>query len=168
MWYRPLVLNIYWHGPNHKTGVNAYWFHIYQYTDLPDPQPWFCLSSAKYTDYKTGWPPEPIGHKSWKASRGSNQNPLSRPPPGLASQKQPSPSPWSGGAPRLSGRGWGSGSSTTGTHRMHFSYYFHSKLVPVSHSFTVLVELFSWLNYTQERKPLDLIVEIQHKALWNL
>ncbi|XP_026206583.1 trinucleotide repeat-containing gene 6B protein isoform X2 [Anabas testudineus] len=72
-------------------------------------------NSAKYTDYKTSWPPEPIGHKSlWKGSRGSSQSQLSRPPPGLASQKQPSPSPWSGGAPRLAGRGWGSGSGTTG------------------------------------------------------
>ncbi|KAG8009015.1 Trinucleotide repeat-containing gene 6B protein, partial [Nibea albiflora] len=72
-------------------------------------------NSAKYTDYKTSWPPEPIGHKSWKANRGSSQAQLSRPPPGLASQKQPSPSPWSGGAPRLAGRGWGGGSSTTGS-----------------------------------------------------
>ncbi|KAM3859732.1 trinucleotide repeat-containing gene 6B protein [Diretmus argenteus] len=76
-------------------------------------------NSAKYTDYKsTSWPPEPIGHnKSWKASRGSSQAQLqSRPPPGLASQKQPSPSPWSGGgAPRLAARGWGSSSGTTGS-----------------------------------------------------
>ncbi|XP_074518731.1 trinucleotide repeat-containing gene 6B protein isoform X2 [Halichoeres trimaculatus] len=72
-------------------------------------------NSAKYTDYKTSWPPEPIGHKSWKASRGSSQTQLSRPPPGLASQKQPSPSPWSGGAPRLAGRSWAGGSSTTGS-----------------------------------------------------
>ncbi|XP_040922746.1 trinucleotide repeat-containing gene 6B protein isoform X2 [Toxotes jaculatrix] len=72
-------------------------------------------NSAKYTDYKTSWPPEPIGHKSWKANRGSSQIQLSRPPPGLASQKQSSPSPWSGGAPRLAGRGWGGGSSTTGS-----------------------------------------------------
>lgn len=76
-------------------------------TDLPPP-------SAKYADLKTSWPPEPTGHKSWKASRGSSQNQLSRPPPGLGSQKQPSPSPWSGGGPRFAGRGWGSGSSTTG------------------------------------------------------
>ncbi|KAM9837562.1 trinucleotide repeat-containing gene 6B protein [Aulostomus maculatus] len=72
-------------------------------------------NSAKYTDYKTGWPPEPIGHKSWKATRGSSQTQLSRPPPGLISQRQPSPSPWSGGVPRLAGRGWGSGSCTTGS-----------------------------------------------------
>ncbi|KAM6897694.1 trinucleotide repeat-containing gene 6B protein [Xenentodon cancila] len=72
-------------------------------------------NSAKYTDYKTSWPPEPIGHKSWKASRGNSQNQLSRPPPGIPSQKQPSPSPWSGGAPRLASRGWGSSSSTTGS-----------------------------------------------------
>uniref|UniRef100_UPI003AAB16C5 trinucleotide repeat-containing gene 6B protein isoform X1 n=1 Tax=Centroberyx gerrardi TaxID=166262 RepID=UPI003AAB16C5 len=73
-------------------------------------------NSAKYTDYKTSWPPEPIGHnKSWKASRGSSQTHLPRPPPGLPSQKQPSPSPWSGGAPRLAARGWGGGSSSTGS-----------------------------------------------------
>ncbi|KAM4525936.1 trinucleotide repeat-containing gene 6B protein isoform 1-T2 [Fundulus diaphanus] len=72
-------------------------------------------NSAKYTDYKASWPPEPFGHKSWKASRGSSQAQLSRPPPGLASQKQPSASPWSGGAPRLAGRGWGSGSGSTGS-----------------------------------------------------
>ncbi|MED6267387.1 hypothetical protein CHARACLAT_011664 [Characodon lateralis] len=72
-------------------------------------------NSAKYTDYKTSWPPEPIGHKSWKASRGSSQAQLSRPPPGLASQKQPSPSPWSAGAPRLPGRGWASSSRNTGS-----------------------------------------------------
>ncbi|TNN04118.1 hypothetical protein fugu_001147 [Takifugu bimaculatus] len=70
-------------------------------------------NSAKYADLKTSWPPEPTGHKSWKASRGSSQNQLSRPPPGLGNQKQPSPSPWSGGGPRFAGRGWGSGSSTT-------------------------------------------------------
>ncbi|KAM9716734.1 trinucleotide repeat-containing gene 6B protein isoform 2-T2 [Menidia menidia] len=72
-------------------------------------------NSAKYTDYKTSWPPEPIGHKSWKPSPGSSQAQLSRPPPGLISQKRPSPSPWSGGAPRFAGRGWGSSSSTSGS-----------------------------------------------------
>ncbi|XP_030610384.1 trinucleotide repeat-containing gene 6B protein isoform X2 [Archocentrus centrarchus] len=72
-------------------------------------------NSAKYTEYKTSWPPEPIGPKSWKASRGSSQTQLSRPPPGLAGQKQPSPSPWSGGAPRLAGRSWSSGSNSTGS-----------------------------------------------------
>uniref|UniRef100_A0A7N8Y988 TNRC6 PABC binding domain-containing protein n=1 Tax=Mastacembelus armatus TaxID=205130 RepID=A0A7N8Y988_9TELE len=92
-------------------------------TLLPSPGAWpysasdsplNAHNSAKYTDYKTSWPPEPIGHKSsWKASRASGQTQLSRPPPGLASQKQPSSSPWSGGAPRLAGRGWGTGSSST-------------------------------------------------------
>ncbi|XP_007540217.1 trinucleotide repeat-containing gene 6B protein isoform X1 [Poecilia formosa] len=72
-------------------------------------------NSAKYTDYKTSWPPEPIGHKSWKASRSSIQAQLARPPPGLAGQKPPSSSPWSGGAPRLAGRGWGSGATNTGS-----------------------------------------------------
>ncbi|XP_028263357.1 trinucleotide repeat-containing gene 6B protein isoform X2 [Parambassis ranga] len=93
-------------------------------TLLPSPGAWpysasdsplNAHNSAKYTEYKTSWPPEPIGHKSWKASRGNSQTQLSRPPPGLPTQKQPSPSPWSGGAPRLAGRGWSSGSSTTGS-----------------------------------------------------
>ncbi|XP_055085441.1 trinucleotide repeat-containing gene 6B protein isoform X2 [Periophthalmus magnuspinnatus] len=94
-------------------------------TLLPSPGAWpFSASdsplsnahnSAKYTDFKTSWPPEPIGHKSWKANRGGSQSQLSRPPPGLASQKQSSPTPWSGGAPRLAGRAWGSGSGTAGT-----------------------------------------------------
>uniref|UniRef100_A0A8C5GEQ3 TNRC6 PABC binding domain-containing protein n=1 Tax=Gouania willdenowi TaxID=441366 RepID=A0A8C5GEQ3_GOUWI len=71
-------------------------------------------NSAKYLEYqKTSWPPEPIGHKSWKANRGNNQTQMSRPPPGLPGQKQPSPSSWSGAPPRLAGRGWGSGSSTS-------------------------------------------------------
>lgn len=83
---------------------------------------------AKYADYKTSWPPEPIGHKSWKANRGSSQSQLSRPPPGLPSQKQPSPSPWSGGGPRLAGRGWGSGSSTSGNPYIH--PYIHSCRFP--------------------------------------
>uniref|UniRef100_A0A669DE20 Trinucleotide repeat containing adaptor 6B n=2 Tax=Oreochromis niloticus TaxID=8128 RepID=A0A669DE20_ORENI len=93
-------------------------------TLLPSPGAWpysasdsplNAHNSAKYTEYKTSWPPEPIGPKSWKASRGSSQTQLSRPPPGLASQKQPSPSPWSGGAPRLAGRSWSSGSNSTGS-----------------------------------------------------
>ncbi|XP_061764923.1 trinucleotide repeat-containing gene 6B protein isoform X1 [Nerophis ophidion] len=93
-------------------------------TLLPSPGAWpysasdplnNAHNSAKYTDYKIGWPPEPIGHKSWKASRGSSQSQLSRFPPGLASQKQLSPTPWSGNAPRLASRGWGSGSGITGS-----------------------------------------------------
>uniref|UniRef100_A0A3Q2Z981 Trinucleotide repeat-containing gene 6B protein-like n=1 Tax=Hippocampus comes TaxID=109280 RepID=A0A3Q2Z981_HIPCM len=93
-------------------------------TLLPSPGAWpysasdplnNAHNSAKYTDYKTGWPPEPIGHKSWKANRGSSQAQLSRPPPGLASQKQILPTPWSGGGPRLAGRGWSSGSGTSGS-----------------------------------------------------
>ncbi|KAM9462009.1 trinucleotide repeat-containing gene 6B protein isoform 4-T4 [Clarias gariepinus] len=62
-------------------------------------------NSAKYTEYKPSWPPEPIGHnKPWKTNRNPSQ--LPRPPPGLTNQKQSSVSPWAGGAPRL-GRGWG-------------------------------------------------------------
>lgn len=63
--------------------------------------------SAKYSEYKPSWPPEPIGHnKPWKTSRVSSQ--LPRPPPGLTSQKQASTSLWGSGAPRLT-RGWGEG-----------------------------------------------------------
>lgn len=108
---------------NLNTDIDTYWFRIYQYMTPPDPHPLICPSTAKYTDYKTSWPPEPIGHKSWKASRGSSQSQLSRPPPGLASQKQPSPSPWSGGVPRSAGRGWGGGSSTTGNTPTHLSCF---------------------------------------------
>ncbi|XP_055031103.2 trinucleotide repeat-containing gene 6B protein [Misgurnus anguillicaudatus] len=84
-------------------------------TLLPSPGAWPYSASesplnnahnpAKYTDYKPSWPPEPIGHnKPWKTNRNSSH--LPRPPPGLTHQKQPSASPWTGGAPRL-GRGWG-------------------------------------------------------------
>ncbi|GLD48695.1 trinucleotide repeat-containing gene 6B protein-like isoform X1 [Lates japonicus] len=69
------------------------------------------MATTQHIDYKTSWASEPIDTSP--ESRGSSQSQLSRPPPGLASQKQPSPSPWSGGAPRLAGRGWGGGSSTT-------------------------------------------------------
>lgn len=63
------------------------------------------VPTAKYAEYKPSWPPEPIGHnKPWKTNRNTSQ--LPRPPPGLTSQKQPSVSPWAGGAPRL-GRSWG-------------------------------------------------------------
>lgn len=86
--------------------VKTFIFDVLTYICPPPP--------AKYTDYKTSWPPEPIGHKSWKASRSSSQSQMSRPPPGLVGQKQPSSSPWSGGAPRLAGRGWGSGAVTAG------------------------------------------------------
>lgn len=111
---------------DYNAGIVMY---VYRYKTPPDPHSLFRYPTAKYTDYKTSWPPEPIGHKSWKASRGSSQSQLSRPPPGLASQKQPSPSPWSGGAPRLAGRGWGGGSSTTGNIPTHFSCCFGSNVV---------------------------------------
>uniref|UniRef100_A0A8K9XQG7 TNRC6 PABC binding domain-containing protein n=1 Tax=Oncorhynchus mykiss TaxID=8022 RepID=A0A8K9XQG7_ONCMY len=61
-------------------------------------------NSAKYTEYKTSWPPEPIGHnKMWKTNRNQQSQQLPRPPPGLTNQKQASPSrgPWQA-------RGWGS------------------------------------------------------------
>ncbi|KTF72609.1 hypothetical protein cypCar_00049437 [Cyprinus carpio] len=84
-------------------------------TLLPSPGAWPYSASesplnnahnpAKYTDYKPSWPLEPIGHnKPWKTNRNSSH--LPRPPPGLAHQKQPSVSPWTGGGPRFS-RGWG-------------------------------------------------------------
>ncbi|XP_018594169.2 trinucleotide repeat-containing gene 6B protein-like isoform X2 [Scleropages formosus] len=70
-------------------------------------------SSAKYTDYKPSWPPDPIGHnKLWKSGRNSSQVP--RPPPGLTNQKPQSP--WSGGGPRLA-RGWG---GTGGSQEMRY------------------------------------------------
>uniref|UniRef100_A0A3B1JGT4 Trinucleotide repeat containing adaptor 6Bb.1 n=1 Tax=Astyanax mexicanus TaxID=7994 RepID=A0A3B1JGT4_ASTMX len=92
----------------------------------PDPDPYMTSSSmlaspalsdtdhqllqdntAKFTDYKSSWPPEPIGHsKSWRTNRNSSH--LPRPPPGLTNQKQPSSSPWSGTGPRMP-RGWGPG-----------------------------------------------------------
>lgn len=153
---------------HYNTGFVTYWCYVYQYTTPPDPDSLFCNPAAKYTDYKTSWPPEPIGHKSWKANRGSSQNQLSRPPPGLASQKQPSPSPWSGGAPRLAGRGWGGGSSTTGNALTHFSCCVGYKVVQFLHPGTVLVELFSWFKCTQEIKRLAPIAETQHSALLNL
>lgn len=68
-----------------------------------------CHVIAKYSEYKSSWPPEPIGHsKSWKTNRNSSQP--SRPPPGLTNQKQSLASPWPTGGPRLA-RGWGAGSS---------------------------------------------------------
>lgn len=71
------------------------------YSHLPVSSP------GKYSEYKTSWPPEPIGqNKLWKTNRNSSQ--LPRPPPGLTNQKQASPSPWSSGGPRL-GRNWGGG-----------------------------------------------------------
>ncbi|XP_063045768.1 trinucleotide repeat-containing gene 6B protein-like [Engraulis encrasicolus] len=67
-------------------------------------------SSAKYSEYKSSWPLEPIGHsKSWKTNRNSSQP--SRPPPGLTNQKQGMASPWPTGGPRLARGGWGGGSS---------------------------------------------------------
>lgn len=115
------------------------WKQSHSTADLDFSHPLIDLcapSAAKYADYKTSWPPEPIGHKSWKANRGSSQNQLSRPPPGLASQKQPSPSPWSGGGPRLAGRGWGSGSSTSGNPFIPFPHHvvFFTMLVPQFYS----------------------------------
>ncbi|KAG5853953.1 hypothetical protein ANANG_G00032290 [Anguilla anguilla] len=61
-------------------------------------------TSAKYTEYKPSWPPDPIGHnKPWKANRNSSQMP--RPPPGLTHQKQP-PLLLGGGRPAI-GQGLG-------------------------------------------------------------
>ncbi|XP_014063752.2 trinucleotide repeat-containing gene 6B protein isoform X5 [Salmo salar] len=68
-------------------------------------------NSAKYTEYKTSWPPEPIGHnKMWKTNRNQQSQQLPRPPPGLTNQKQASPSrgPWQA-------RGWGSSSGSQET-----------------------------------------------------
>lgn len=111
--------------------------------------------AAKYADYKTSWPPEPIGHKSWKGNRGSSQSQLSRPPPGLASQKQPSSSPWSGGGPRLAGRGWGSGSSTTGNSSIHLCCL-PPTLHIVFHWGTMSVTWFCSVIQTISRRPSEL------------
>lgn len=67
---------------------------------------------AKFSDYKSTWSPDPIGHnpthlsnKMWKNHISSrNTTGLPRPPPGLTNPK-PS-SPWNSTAPR-SVRGWG-------------------------------------------------------------
>ncbi|XP_010766896.1 trinucleotide repeat-containing gene 6B protein-like, partial [Notothenia coriiceps] len=87
-------------------------------TSLPSPGAWpysasdsplsNAHSTGKYSEYKPSWPPEPIGqNKMWKTNRNSSQ--LPRPPPGLANQKQASPSPWGSGGPRMA-RNWaGSG-----------------------------------------------------------
>ncbi len=62
---------------------------------------------AKYSELKSSWPPEPIGHgKSWRTNRNTSH--LPRPPPGLSSQKQP----WSGEGPWMP-RTWGGGASGT-------------------------------------------------------
>ncbi|KAK6328341.1 hypothetical protein J4Q44_G00003190 [Coregonus suidteri] len=90
-------------------------------TLLPSPDAWpysasdsplnNAHNSAKYTEYKTSWPPEPIGHnKMWKTNRNQQSQQLPRPPPGLSNQKQASPSrgPWQA-------RGWGSASGSQET-----------------------------------------------------
>jgi hypothetical protein len=72
----------------------------------------FSLLTAKFSDYKSTWSPDPIGHnpthlsnKMWKNHISSrNTTPLPRPPPGLTNPKPASP--WSSTAPR-SVRGWG-------------------------------------------------------------
>uniref|UniRef100_UPI00398E480D trinucleotide repeat-containing gene 6B protein-like isoform X3 n=1 Tax=Pristiophorus japonicus TaxID=55135 RepID=UPI00398E480D len=87
-------------------------------TSLPSPGAWSYSASnnsystvqstsAKFSDFKSTWSPDPIGHpRMWKNQMSSkNTNPPTRPPPGLTNQKPPS-SPWGSGAPRLS-RGWG-------------------------------------------------------------
>ncbi|XP_061495195.1 trinucleotide repeat-containing gene 6B protein isoform X10 [Rhineura floridana] len=92
-------------------------------TSLPSPGAWpysasdnsftnVHSTSAKFSDYKSTWSPDPIGpnpthlsNKMWKNHISSrNTTGLPRPPPGLSNPK-PS-SPWSSTAPR-SLRGWG-------------------------------------------------------------
>uniref|UniRef100_A0A8C1U1W9 TNRC6 PABC binding domain-containing protein n=1 Tax=Cyprinus carpio TaxID=7962 RepID=A0A8C1U1W9_CYPCA len=83
-------------------------------TCMPSPGAWPYSASetpltahgtAKYSEQKSSWPPEPIGHgKSWRTNR--NPSHLPRPPPGLSSQKQP----WSGEGPWMP-RTWGGGAS---------------------------------------------------------
>ncbi|XP_067310928.1 trinucleotide repeat-containing gene 6B protein isoform X2 [Pseudorasbora parva] len=78
-------------------------------TCMPSPGAWPYSASdsahgtAKYSELKSSWPPEPIGHgKSWRTNRNASH--LPRPPPGLSSQK------WSGEGPRMP-RAWGGGAS---------------------------------------------------------
>ncbi|KAM6303442.1 trinucleotide repeat-containing gene 6B protein isoform 14-T15 [Podargus strigoides] len=92
-------------------------------TSLPSPGAWpysasdnsftnVHSTSAKFSDYKSTWSPDPIGHnpthlsnKMWKNHISSrNTTGLPRPPPGLTNPK-PS-SPWNSTAPR-SVRSWG-------------------------------------------------------------
>ncbi|XP_069509026.1 trinucleotide repeat-containing gene 6B protein isoform X3 [Ambystoma mexicanum] len=91
-------------------------------TSMPSPGAWpysasensytnIHSTSAKFTDYKSTWTPDPIGpnpahlsHKMWKNQMSRNTTGLPRPPPGLSNPK-PS-SPWNSTAPR-SLRGWG-------------------------------------------------------------
>ncbi|XP_026888113.2 trinucleotide repeat-containing gene 6B protein-like isoform X1 [Electrophorus electricus] len=85
-------------------------------TLLPSPGAWpysasdnslSTHNSAKFSEFKSSWPPEPIGHnKSWRTNRNSSH--LPRPPPGLTNQKQSSSSLWSGVGPRMP-RGWSPG-----------------------------------------------------------
>ncbi|CAF90193.1 unnamed protein product, partial [Tetraodon nigroviridis] len=86
-------------------------------TLLPSPGAWPYSASdsslsnihgtAKYSEYKPSWPPEPIGqNKLWRTNRNSSQ--LPRPPPGLTNPKQTLSSPWSSAVPQL-GRNWGGG-----------------------------------------------------------
>lgn len=75
---------------------------------------------AKFSDYKSTWSPDPIGHnpthlsnKMWKNHISSrNTTGLPRPPPGLTNPK-PS-SPWNSTPPR-SVRGWGAQDSRLGS-----------------------------------------------------
>ncbi|XP_016298274.1 trinucleotide repeat-containing gene 6B protein-like [Sinocyclocheilus anshuiensis] len=83
-------------------------------TCMPSPGAWPYSASetplaahgtAKYSELKSSWPPEPIGHgKSWRTNRSTSH--LSRPPPGLSSQKQL----WVGEGPWMP-RAWGGGAS---------------------------------------------------------
>ncbi|XP_026066468.1 trinucleotide repeat-containing gene 6B protein-like [Carassius auratus] len=82
-------------------------------TCMPSPGAWPYSASetplaahgtAKYSEQKSSWPPEPIGHgKSWRTNRNAAH--MSRPPPGL-SQKQL----WAGEGPWMP-RAWGGGAS---------------------------------------------------------
>ncbi|XP_062476448.1 trinucleotide repeat-containing gene 6B protein isoform X6 [Pezoporus occidentalis] len=100
-------------------------------TSLPSPGAWpysasdnsftnVHSTSAKFSDYKSTWSPDPIGHnpthlssKMWKNHISSrNTTGLPRPPPGLTNPK-PS-SPWNSTASR-SVRGWGAQDSRLGS-----------------------------------------------------
>ncbi|XP_061701053.1 trinucleotide repeat-containing gene 6B protein-like [Syngnathoides biaculeatus] len=91
-------------GPNSalNTSLPSHGAWPYSASDSPLSK---AQSTGKYSEYKSSWPPEPIGqNKSWKANRNGSM--LPRPPPGLTSQKQGTPSPWGGVGPRTA-HGWG-------------------------------------------------------------
>uniref|UniRef100_A0A8D2LPF7 Trinucleotide repeat containing adaptor 6B n=1 Tax=Varanus komodoensis TaxID=61221 RepID=A0A8D2LPF7_VARKO len=124
-------------------------------TSLPSPGAWpysasdnsftnVHSTSAKFSDYKSTWSPDPIGpnpahisNKMWKNHISSrNTTGLPRPPPGLSNPK-PS-SPWSSTAPR-SLRGWGAQDSRLASGAMMVTWNINQKLCVLGNT-TILAE----------------------------